>query len=535
MKKTLLTSCCLALRLCILVSALGFHTSATAQSGEPALEAPVFSPPGFPVYEKDILLGFYNPNTDSETEIHISRLPDDGFSLLHIAGPGETIYYDSSLSPRTTYYFKLRAIRYEEEPSPYSAVTSYTTGSKFYYPVLKAEAMGTTIELTFYDRSYDDNSYDIWRELGSNATLLTTLSLSDSGQVITITDADRMPNTTYRYRVDAHTKGPNNPFYNAVATASAQTLSGPLVTGFTLVDPASDEDLMELNDQDFISPAGNPNIRANTNDETSSVIFFLNGVQRTENEAPYAYFHDSKGDYRPGKLTSGHYILEATAYSGNNGSGIRGNTLSIEFFVDDINENLEVHSFTLVDPDTDEDIGTLNDGDVVDAGMLPNIRANAGPETESVVFYLNGIERTENQEPYAYFYDNNGDYRPGGLAPGENILEATAFSRNNGQGTGGNTHSIRFTVVESTMASVNLFPNPVVSYAELSVRGEAGSPVMIDLADEYGGKRRAIHKGFLNDAGYLATDLKVDALPRGNYLLLIRVNGRSVAKRFLVE
>lgn len=511
-----------------------------AQPDEPPLETPYFEPAGFPYYEKDILLGFHNPNEGSETEIYIGLTEGGDFALAYIAAPGERIYFDTSRSPRTTYYFKLRAVL-DERVSLFSSVTSFTTGSKFYHPALSGDADGTTIELTLRDRSYDDLQYELWREQGSAATFLTSFNLSDSGQVVTYIDADLQENTTYNYRVDARTKGPNQPFYHAVATASvktqSETQSGPLITGFTLVDPDTDQDMMDLVDHDVINADNRPNIRANANDETQSVVFYLNGVERTENEAPYAYFYDRNGDYRPGRLTLGDYTLEATAYSGNNGQGTRGNTISIQFTVGE--ETLVVYGFSLIDPDTDTEIAALKDGDVIDASQHPNIRANTDARTNSVVFFLNGVKRTENEKPYAYFYDRNGDYRPGKLSPGNYVLEATAFSGNNAQGESGRTHTIQFTVKENaeepSFASLDLFPNPIVSDAVLQVTGTPGELVEINVMDTSGNSRRVLETDALDGDGMLRKTLPVGTLPRGNYLLRVSVNGKATVKRFVIQ
>jgi len=72
---------------------------------------------------------------------------------------------------------------------------------------------------------------------------------------------------------------------------------------------------------------------------------------------------------------------------------------------------------------------------VVSPPDQPNIIAKTSTrETESVVFLLNGEKRIENNPPYAFFFDSNGDYCPGRLEPGDYELFATPYSRNNGPG-----------------------------------------------------------------------------------------------------
>jgi hypothetical protein len=501
------------------------------------LTAPYFRGIQLPPDENFISFSFTNGNENSETEIYRSLSPDSGYGLVQVVPAGVNYHYDETRKPRTTYYFKLRAIR-NGEASDFSFVRFFTTGSKFYDPLLEAKAGATSIELVLTDMSYHDTAYEIWRVQSPEDILLTTIYASDSGQVFTFTDRGLSPNTGYFYKIDAHNKNPNfNKIYFYVATAYVQT-TGPRITGFTLVDPDTDKDLAELSNKAVIPEAGRPNIRANTTDVTGSVVFYLNGIKRTENVAPYAYFFDSAGDYKPGSLTEGEYMLEAIAFSGNNGQGTQGNTLKIQFSVR--KDFLVVYGFTLVDPATDEDIGELRAGDVVDASLKPNIRANTDAGSASVVFYLNGLKRTENESPYSFFHDANGDYKPGTLKPGHYILEATAYNQNNGQGSKGNPRKIEFTVTENgaqnTAATLSIYPNPVVHESVLEVFGEPGGMVRMNAIDPNGYNQSTfLYEGSLNDFGYLKKDLQLRALPKGTYVLMVTINEQLITQRFQVK
>ena len=271
------------------------------------------------IYEKEIVLGYFNPNKNSQTEIWISRSPDDGFVLARVEGPAEgyQVYYDDTRSPRTKYYFKLRAIRGDLK-SDFSRVTSFTTGSEFFPPEIQAEATDSwTIKITFYDRSYNDVDYIIQKEMGPGPEFWRSFSALDSGRVFHFTDELLEPNQTYIYRVDAYTQGPNMPRYLAVASVTVQTPPAPVVFGFALID--ADRDVMalgDLTDGAEIYAIEHPNLMAFTNQETESVVFTLNGRKRTENVPPYAYFYDINGDFKSGKLPAGAYELSATPYAG---------------------------------------------------------------------------------------------------------------------------------------------------------------------------------------------------------------------------
>ncbi|MEM1128723.1 MAG: DUF5060 domain-containing protein [Bacteroidota bacterium] len=113
-----------------------------------------------------------------------------------------------------------------------------------------------------------------------------------------------------------------------------------------------------------------------------------------------------------------------------------------------------VTSFTLVNADTDTDIGPLADGAVLDLAALPtlnlNVRANVTGTPGSVRFGYDGNAnyRTENVAPYALEGDTNGNYRAWTPALGTHTLTATPFAQARGRGAAGTPLTIGFTVVE---------------------------------------------------------------------------------------
>lgn len=116
----------------------------------------------------------------------------------------------------------------------------------------------------------------------------------------------------------------------------------------------------------------------------------------------------------------------------------------------------QVTTFTLINAITDQDIQTLNNGDVLNLSALAsrslNIRANTSPSTVgSVVFTLSGQEtrsQTETKMPIALFGDNNGNYNNWTPAPGSYTLKATPYTGTGGTGTAGTPLTISFTVVD---------------------------------------------------------------------------------------
>src|SRR5688572_17658782 len=146
-------------------------------------------------------------------------------------------------------------------------------------------------------------------------------------------------------------------------------------------------DIGQLNDGDTINLAITPliNIRANVclEGNIESVKFLLNGSFYVMENIPfYTVAGDNNGNYNAWNVQPGVYTINATPYSGNNGTGIIGTYNEITIVIIDGTppcggNDRKVVDFTLVDASTDMDIGQLNDGDTIDLAITPliNIRA----------------------------------------------------------------------------------------------------------------------------------------------------------------
>ena len=113
-----------------------------------------------------------------------------------------------------------------------------------------------------------------------------------------------------------------------------------------------------------------------------------------------------------------------------------------------------VTSFTLVNADTDQDLGVLADGAVIDLTTLPtrnlNVRANTSPSpVGSVRFVLDGNAAIENAAPYALAGDAGGNYNPWTPTVTSHILTATPYSGAGATGAAGNSLTVHFTVTDS--------------------------------------------------------------------------------------
>jgi hypothetical protein len=117
-----------------------------------------------------------------------------------------------------------------------------------------------------------------------------------------------------------------------------------------------------------------------------------------------------------------------------------------------------VTSFTLINADTDTDIGVLNGGDTLNMSSLPtanlNIRANTSPATVGSVRFgydTNANQQTETSAPYAFAGDNGaGDYGAWTPTYGSHTVTATPYTAAGGGGTAGTPLVVKFRVINDT-------------------------------------------------------------------------------------
>ena len=108
------------------------------------------------------------------------------------------------------------------------------------------------------------------------------------------------------------------------------------VTSINLINASTDTVVQQLKTGNTINKAVLPefSFQALTTGTVGSVIFYLNGNPiQTENQSPYAAAGDTSGDYDPLDLPVGQHTIKATAFSGSNGSGEEGASVTITFNV----------------------------------------------------------------------------------------------------------------------------------------------------------------------------------------------------------
>jgi hypothetical protein len=480
--------------------------------------------------------------------VYRSLSAEGPYSLIATLPSSASTFLDD-VPPRVGYYYKAR-LTYNDQHGDYSNVLYIEGDSDWYTPGFEVTPNGTDVQIKLTDNSYEDYAYRLIR--GDLPAYFETVFMSDSGSVYIYNDTTVVPGVSYTYYLEATTGGDCDawPYEDIVASAQITIpITDYTISGFTLVDPVTDTDVGPLvNGQKITITAPHfLNIRANTDAKTKSVMFFLNNKRRSDNGGPiFSYFPEKNGDYADGLMHQGVYVLEATPYSEKNGKGIKGETVVIEFEVLGPDADYTIKSIALVDPVTDQDIGPLVDGAVVDVSLAANIRAYADSKTKAVMFFLNNRRRADNGAPvFSYFPETNGDFAPGLTVTGHYVLEATPSSEKNAAGIVGETVTIEFDVVcsgcdadEARMAkvgAVSFFPNPVVATSQLKIQTLPGNEVRIQVVDQLGQARASAITLVADESGALTHPVSAMNLNKGIYLLRVDVNGAQVTKRFSVE
>ena len=164
-----------------------------------------------------------------------------------------------------------------------------------------------------------------------------------------------------------------------------------------------------------------------------------------------------------------------------------------------------VQSLTLVNADTDTDIGPLEDGQTLNLAALPttnlSVRANPGPApVGSVRFAYDGSPnfQTENVAPYALRGDTNGNYNAWTPTLGIHTLTATPYTGSNAGGTAGTALTVAFTVIDQS----NLPEAPT----NLVATALSTTSIYLDWEDAPFGNDYAIERSLSPTSGFSQVD-----------------------------
>jgi hypothetical protein len=309
------------------------------------LDYPTFeSFTGISVTETSFEFGYHNPTPGAFTEIYRSLSHDGPFELIATVSGTRGRYINTGLMPGTTYFYTLRAVQ-GGQTSAFAGIPQITTFSDFKLPEFSLEALSDgTVEVTLHDRGISDVRYELIREDLTDFTgeLIETFILPDSGTTITYIDDNVIADHTYAYILDVFLESGLGGTVGVDTITVMSTI--PSLSNFYLVDPPSDMDFDILRDGSHVVIEG-VNIRADANELTSSVVFYLDGKRSRDNTAPFALFQESHGDFKKGHLKNGTHTLMAIAYSEKDGKGTPGDTLTVTFTVENTFTNGSVNVY----------------------------------------------------------------------------------------------------------------------------------------------------------------------------------------------
>ncbi|HXH19489.1 MAG TPA: hypothetical protein VNJ07_10440, partial [Chitinophagales bacterium] len=216
-----------------------------------------------------------------------------------------------------------------------------------------------------------------------------------------------------------------------------------------------------------------------------------------------------------------------------------------------------VVSFTLVDADTDTDIGPLNDGDVINLSVTGpiSVRANVCHELniESVKFQLNGVDyKKENIPFYTIAGDNNGNYNPWNIGPGVYTITAIPYSADNATGLAGIPLSITITIIgsapkldadelnaneaEKEEVTLNAYPNPFSDRLNIDFTLPEDSRASLEVFNAAGQRLAVLFEGHARSSVLNKTEFKPAAAPDGIIIYRLRTEqGSYIGKAVLVR
>ncbi|GAL84837.1 hypothetical protein MYP_2065 [Sporocytophaga myxococcoides] len=203
-----------------------------------------------------------------------------------------------------------------------------------------------------------------------------------------------------------------------------------------------------------------------------------------------------------------------------------------------------VINFSLINADTDQEITYgLYDGRIIDLAYLSsniNFKANVSPASiGSVKFIYDGVVRTENIAPYAYFGDNKGDYNPGTLTIGNHTLSAWPYTGRNATGTQGHGLTYNFTVInsaarlaETESMKLTAYPNPSSDQINISIPESGDGPLTVSIYNSQGSLVTNLFEGTYQKIEMV---WNVADLPDGIYLCKMNTSAGTKVEKLVVK
>ncbi len=145
----------------------------------------------------------------------VYRSSSSNGTFAEVATVQATNYVDTGLQPSTTYFYEVKAKNQYGLSSPSNVASATTFMVPPQAPVLNVTSSSTnTISLSWSESSSNVSKFIIYRALGTGSAFAQLVTLP--GNVLSYTDKNLTPQTTYSYRMMASNQGGNSPFSNVV-------------------------------------------------------------------------------------------------------------------------------------------------------------------------------------------------------------------------------------------------------------------------------------------------------------------------------
>ena len=178
----------------------------------------------------------WTDNVSNETgfEVYRSTTSSGTYSIVGTTAANTNNFTDTSLTPNTTYWYRLKSINVNGA----SGFTTAVSGKTAVLPAIPqaptnlvgTAVSGTRINLTWSDNSTTETGFEVYRSINNanNYVLIATTPPNAASQAA-YADSSLFANVTYYYRVRSKNDGGNSAYSNVITLATLNAL--PVIVG----------------------------------------------------------------------------------------------------------------------------------------------------------------------------------------------------------------------------------------------------------------------------------------------------------------
>jgi ELWxxDGT repeat protein len=162
----------------------------------------------------------------------------------------------------------------------------------------------------------------------------------------------------------------------------------------------------------------------------------------------------------------------------------------------------------------------------------------------SVRFNYDGVIRTENQAPYAFYGDNSGIFNGGPITNGNHTLSATPYTGSNATGSAGLPKTISFTVINgasslrtgnlSAYVTASCYPNPSSDNVTITLSMKENGYSVIHIYDSQGNEVEKLYEGEVEKDRELNFKWNSNN-KQGLYLLKVKSGNKEYTEKIIIN